>query len=383
MIEPPDYEEVASRLVGQRDPLAYPATDMDLCTIPRRIRTLTHVLPEEDLTKAPMFVRDCIRTYTSDYTVAEYKYRAYSGSMCGRERLSERLEKLQAVPRHHYEVDAEPNVIEEANQQFESQSQPSSGRQSVASMSSSSSCNETLTPRGSWASLDLRSSSSDPLLPDLFERKPAEQLDAINEAKRLENRQSDLLGLYTPYLDEEEAVERRLAAEMPCEVMGHRILVVCHQLKLELDIEPLFASMALYDAKERKKLSENFYFNLNSECTRQMVSGHIPHADLSTLSRSAVFDIHNPTPDIFLVVRVEKVLQGDVNECIEPYIKDDKNREKVRASAQAACTRLGKYRMPLAWSCVSLMNILNGSNSLERDPDKDSIGGSNTNSLGK
>lgn len=99
-------------------------------------------------------------------------------------------------------------------------------------MTSSSSCNDTLTPRGSWASLDLRSSSSDPLLPDLLERRPPEQLDAINEARRMENRQSDLLGLYTPYIDdEEEAVERRLPADMPCEVMGHRILVICHQLK--------------------------------------------------------------------------------------------------------------------------------------------------------
>ncbi|XP_028174739.1 dedicator of cytokinesis protein 6-like [Ostrinia furnacalis] len=156
----------------------------------------------------------------------------YSGSSCGRERQSERLEKLAAGPRHHYEVDADPVAVsteELTSQQFESQ--PSSGRQSVASISSSSSCNETLTPRGSWASLDLRSSSSDPLLPDLFERRPPEQMDAANEAKRLENRQPDLLGLYTPYLDEDEAVERRLAAEMPSEVMGHRILVNCHQLK--------------------------------------------------------------------------------------------------------------------------------------------------------
>ncbi|XP_049870539.1 dedicator of cytokinesis protein 7 isoform X2 [Pectinophora gossypiella] len=381
MIEPPDYEEVCERLVGARDPLAYPQQDLELATVPRRIRTLKHVLPQEDLSKAPMFVRDCIRTYTSDYTVVEYAHRQYSGSVCGRERLGERLDKLHAAPKHHYEVDAEPQLMDELTTQTESQSQPSSGRQSVASMSSSSSCNETLTPRGSWASLDLRSSSSDPLLPDIFERKPPEQLDAINEAKRLENRQADLLGLYTPYLDEEEAVERRLPADMPGEVLGHRILVVCHQLKLELDVEPLFASMALYDAKEKKKISENFYFNLNSECTRQMLSAHIPHADLSTLSRSAVFDIHNPTPDIFLVVRVEKVLQGDVNECVEPYIKDDKNREKVRAGAQAACSRLGKYRMPLAWSCVSLMNILSGSNSLEREHSDTLAPGSNTNSL--
>ncbi|KAG6453982.1 hypothetical protein O3G_MSEX008455 [Manduca sexta] len=338
-------------------------------------------------TKAPMFVRDCLRCYTSDYTVVEYKYRAYSGSSCGRERLAERLEKLQAGPRHQYEIDAEPHSTsteELASQQFESQSQPSSGRQSVASISSSSSCNETLTPRGSWASLDLRSSSSDPLLPDLFERKPQEQIDAINEARRLENRYNDLMGLYTPYLDEDEPVERRLAAEMPCEIMGHRILVVCHQLKLELDVEPLFASMALYDAREKKKLSENFYFNLNSECTRQMLAGHVTHTDISTLSRSAVFDVQNPSPDVFLVVRVEKVLQGDVNECVEPYIRDDKNREKVRACAQAACSRLGRYRMPLAWSAVSLLHILSGSNSLEREHERDALApntNTNTNSL--
>ncbi|KAJ0181570.1 hypothetical protein K1T71_002292 [Dendrolimus kikuchii] len=370
MIEPPDFEEVCDRLMAPRDPLAYPPVDTELLAVPRRIRTLQHVLPDEDLTKAPMFVRECLRCYTSDYTVVECKHRVYSGSACGRERLGERIDKLHSGPRHLYEVDSETHAVsteELASQQFESQ--PSSGRQSVASITSSSSCNETLTPRGSWASLDLRSSSSDPLLPDLFERKPPEQLDAINEARRLENRQADLLGLYTPYLDEEEAVERRLAAEMPCEVMGHRILVVCHQLKLELDVEPLFASMALYDAKEKKKLSENFHFNLNSETTRQMLS--------------AVFDVLNPSPDIFLVVRVEKVLQGDVNECVEPYIKDDKNREKVRAGAQAACARLGKYRMPLAWSAVSLLNILNGSNSLERDSaDKDSLSACpNTNSL--
>ncbi|XP_022112324.2 dedicator of cytokinesis protein 7 [Pieris rapae] len=385
MIEPPDYEDVCDRMMGEGDPLAYPTNDIELVTIPRKIRTLTHVLPDEDYSKAPMFVRDCISCYTSDYTVAEYKYRNYSGSAYGRERLAERLDKLLLAPPQNYEVDAEHSTSMEelASQQLSLQfeSQPSSGRQSVASISSSSSCNETLTPRGSWASLDLRSSSSDPLLPDLFDKKPQEHIDATNEAKRLENRQSDLLGLYAPYLDEEEAVERRLAAEMPCELMGHRILVICHQLKLELDVEPLFASMALYDAKEKRKLSENFYFNLNSECTKQMLSTHIPHADLSTLCRSAVFDILNPSPDVFLVVRVEKVLQGDVNECIEPYIKDDKNREKVRASAQVACSRLGKFRMPLAWSAVSLLNILSGSNSLERDATEKDGTNSHTNSL--
>ncbi|KAG7311828.1 hypothetical protein JYU34_002911 [Plutella xylostella] len=371
MIEPPDWEEVSERLMGENDPLAYPPDDVNLVTVPKKIRTVEHVLPDEDLSKASMFVRDCIRTYTSNYSVVEYAYRCYSGSVIGRERLLERLERVGAAPPQQYEVDMEPQQLQDL--QTESQSQPSSGRQSVASMSSSSSCNETLTPRGSWASLDLRSSSSDPLLPDLFDKKPIEQIDAINEARRMENRQADLMGLYSSYLDDEDAVERRMPAEMPCEVMGHRIMVVCHQLKLELDIEPIFLSMALYDAKEKKKLTENFHFNLNSECTRQMLAAHVPTAALSTLSRSCIFDLLNPSADVFLVIRMEKVLQGDVNECVEPYMKEDKNREKVRASAQAACNRLGKFRMPFAWTAVSLSHIVSGSNSLEREGDKDNV----------
>jgi hypothetical protein len=48
---------------------------------------------------------------------------------------------------------------------------------------------------------------------------------------RLENRQADLLGLYAPFLDEDEAVERRLPADLPSDLPPHRILVLCHHLK--------------------------------------------------------------------------------------------------------------------------------------------------------
>ena len=74
--------------------------------------------------------------------------------------------------------------------------------------------------------------------------------------------------------------------------------------RLELDIEPIFASMALYDAKERKKLSENFYFDMTPEPTKQMLSRHIPYQEISTLSRSCIFGITYPSPDIYLVIKV-------------------------------------------------------------------------------
>ena len=59
--------------------------------------------------------------------------------------------------------------------------------------------------------------------------------------------------------------------------------------------------------------------------------------------------------------QLEKVLQqGDITEVAEPYIKDDKNRDKVRQNAAYFCERLGKYRMPFAWTAIDLMGIING-----------------------
>lgn len=74
-------------------------------------------------------------------------------------------------------------------------------------------------------------------------------------------------------------------------------------------------------------------------------------------------------------------MQGDINECAEPYMKDEKNRDKIKGNAVTCCERLGQYRMPFAWTAIYLMNIVNGVSSLDRDSilEKESSG---TNSLG-
>lgn len=224
-----------------------------------------------------------------------------------------------------------------------------------------SSCTDTLTPRGSWASFDLRSSVNDPLLPGLLDRIPAEAIDQSNDKRRSEERQDSIFTL-TQEIDVEDVIEKRIPAEMPFEHIGHRFLVKCLQLKLELEVEPIFASMAIYDAKERKKISENFYFDMNSESIKRMLTSHVPYSDISTQSRTAIFEVTNPSNDLFLVIRLEKVLQGDIKDSVEPYIKDDKDkyRDKAKSNAADYCERLGKYRMPFAWTGIYLTNIFNG-----------------------
>lgn len=110
----------------------------------------------------------------------------------------------------------------------------SSSRQSVVSLASVSSCGDTLTPRNSWASLDLRHSAGDPLIPEILEHNAPEILDQLNETRRQIDRQ-DTLFAFSPTSDihyevSEAPVEKRLPATAPSEHLGHRVLVKCQQL---------------------------------------------------------------------------------------------------------------------------------------------------------
>uniref|UniRef100_A0A8D0DAI5 Dedicator of cytokinesis 7 n=1 Tax=Sander lucioperca TaxID=283035 RepID=A0A8D0DAI5_SANLU len=228
-----------------------------------------------------------------------------------------------------------------------------------------------------WACsiFDLKNSLPDALLPHLLDRAPNEEIDRHNEEHRKANRHRELFALH-PALDEEEPIERHCVPEVPKEHFGQRLLVKCLSLKFEIEIEPIFASLALYDVKEKKKISENFFFDLNSEQTKGMLRPHIQTAAISTLARSAIFSITYPSQDVFLVIKLEKVLQqGDIGECAEPYMvfkesdaaKNKEKLEKLRGQSEQFCQRLGRYRMPFAWTAIHLMNIVNSAGSLERD----------------
>uniref|UniRef100_H2Y8Y1 DOCKER domain-containing protein n=1 Tax=Ciona savignyi TaxID=51511 RepID=H2Y8Y1_CIOSA len=147
--------------------------------------------------------------------------------------------------------------------------------------------------------------------------------------------------------------------------------------RLEIDIEPIFASIALYDTKKKKKISENFYFDLNSDSTRKMMKLENSLPAVSTLARSAIFSLTHPSHDVFIVIKLEKILQqGDITECAEPYMKDatDKSRDKAKNNAKWFCERLGKYRMPLAWTAIHLMNIVNSATNLRPTDDQTTPG---------
>uniref|UniRef100_A0A8D2Q621 Dedicator of cytokinesis 6 n=1 Tax=Varanus komodoensis TaxID=61221 RepID=A0A8D2Q621_VARKO len=364
VVEPLDFEEyLCSHLPDAepgplRDLVEFPADDLEVIHEPRNCRTLELGVPEDG--KQDAHVRDAVQVYTEDWVIVQRKYQRlstmYNGITAERQR-----DRQKGLSSQVFELD---EVAEERSSQGDLDEKRNS-----ASMDD--------TPRGSWASsiFDLKNSAADFLLRSLLVHTAIEVTDRTNEELRKKNRHSEILALY-PAPDEDEAVERCCIPEVPKEHFGQRILVKCLSLKFEIEIEPIFGSLALYDVKEKKKISENFYFDLNSEHMKGLLRAHSAHPAISTLARSAIFSLTHPSPDVFLVIKLEKVLQqGDISECCEPYmvmketdaLKNKEKLEKLRLAGEQICTRLGRYRMPFAWTAIHLMNIINSTGMLERD----------------
>uniref|UniRef100_A0ABM5FQN4 Dedicator of cytokinesis protein 6 isoform X6 n=1 Tax=Pogona vitticeps TaxID=103695 RepID=A0ABM5FQN4_9SAUR len=365
VVEPVEFEEyLASHLPDAepgplRDLVDFPPDDLEVVHEPRDCRTLEPGVPEDG--KQDARVRDAVQVYTEDWVIVQRKYQKLS-TMYNPITTERQRERQKGQPRQVFELD---EVAEERSNQADSDDL----KRCSASLDD--------TPRGSWASsiFDLKNSAADFLLRSLLVRTAIEETDRTNEELRKKNRHSEILALY-PAPDEDEAVERCGLPEVPKEHFGQRILVKCLSLKFEIEIEPIFGSLALYDVKEKKKISENFYFDLNSEHMKGLLRAHSAHPAISTLARSAIFSLTHPSPDIFLVIKLEKVLQqGDIGECCEPYmvmkeidaLKNKEKLEKLRVAGEQFCTRLGRYRMPFAWTAIHLMNIINSTGLLERD----------------
>nr|XP_046188958.1 dedicator of cytokinesis protein 7-like isoform X2 [Oncorhynchus gorbuscha] len=370
VVEPVDYEEYVSSHAPGAEPgplrqlMEFPPDDLELLLQDRECTTLEPPLPEED-TFDPR-VRDALAVYTDDWLIIQRKYQRYSTTHTPHNSERQR-ERQRGLVKQTFELD-------EAAATDRQDDQDDAKRRSVSLDD---------TPRGSWASsiFDLKNSSPDALLPSVLERTAAEDMDRRNAEARLQGRHSDLLGLFPPP-DEDEAVERCSVPEVPKEHCGQRIMVKCLSLKFEIEIEPIFGTLALYDVKEKKKISEDFHFDLNSDQMKGLLRLHTPNTAISTLARSAIFSITYPSADIFLVIKLEKVLQqGDIGESCEPYMvmkesdssKHKEKLEKLRQQAETSCSRLGRYRMPFAWTAIHLVNIVSSVGGLERsDPDSDS-----------
>ncbi|NXI27333.1 DOCK8 protein, partial [Sterrhoptilus dennistouni] len=333
----------------------FPEDDLDVVFTPKECRTLQPSMPEDGV-ELDSHVKDCVQTYIREWLIVNRKNQGNSDT-CSLKNKGSRKDFHKTLQKQTFASE----TLDSGNATFQvggPQPVPEEGSRSPQACSD----------------LELRSLQPDPRLEQLLRHLSPEEFERLNEEARRTNRHPELLALY-PSVDEEDAVEIRPVPDCPKEHLGNRILVKLQTLKFDIEIEPLFACIALYDIKERKKISENFHCDLNSDSLRGLLRSHTPSIDLSTQARSAIFSVTYPSSDIYLVIKIEKVLQqGEIGDCAEPYMvlkeseagKTKEKIEKLKAQAESFCQRLGKYRMPFAWIPICLANFFNLS-TLERE----------------
>uniref|UniRef100_A0A1A8V8K1 Dedicator of cytokinesis 8 n=1 Tax=Nothobranchius furzeri TaxID=105023 RepID=A0A1A8V8K1_NOTFU len=371
-VEPLDLEEILMSQLTSED-LAlmhelgdFPDDELKVEQVERERRTIRHSVPEDGWELDP-HVRDCVKSYTQPWLIVSRRCQGDGWSM-----YSERTGLHKNLQKQIFESDIQPKTKEKAIRS-----------PSLAGLTEDS--GRTLTS----CDFNLRSLAPDPRVKYALAFSNQEELDRLNQEARQENRPSELFSLYPPP-DEDDAVEIRPIPDCPKEHTGERILMRCQAIKFEIDIEPIFATLALYDLKEKKKISENFYCDLNPEQFKNFLKNHTPNVDPSTLARSGIFSVTYPSPDIYLVIKIEKVLQqGEISDCADPYItmresdsaKNKDKLEKLRTQAEAFCQRLGRYRMPFAWATVNVMEVISTA-TIDRDvTDSDSARGGKSSSI--
>ncbi|XP_055868577.1 dedicator of cytokinesis protein 9-like isoform X6 [Biomphalaria glabrata] len=215
-------------------------------------------------------------------------------------------------------------------------------------------------------------------------------------AKARQEARQNLFGIYPDMrrnvFDEDIPDEEETVVDVFPQQYADKFLIRLEELKFHLQLnladegkgnkkcnpEPFFLTFALYDAREGKKISEDFHLDPNEPEIRGMIPTELfaPPDRLSQAgkepmspdgnsfrsewvaqpSRQGIFSIVRRHQDIYLVARIEKVLQGPINQCLEPYLKgsDPKTAVKQYRQMRQFCSHIGHYRMPFAWSAIAL-----------------------------
>ncbi|XP_042336149.1 dedicator of cytokinesis protein 11 isoform X2 [Sceloporus undulatus] len=503
VIEPLDYENVISQRKAQiysdplRDLLMFPMEDASVSVIHRQRRTVQSSVPEDALKKAQsLFVQECIKSYSSDWNVVNYKYEDYSGD-------------FRMLPCKSFRPDKIPSHVFEIDEDFEKDEDSSSlcsqkggvikqGWLYKANVNSTITVSMKVFKRRYFYLTQLPDGSY--ILNSYKDEKTSKEskgcifldscIDVVQCPKMRRNAfELKMLDKYSHYLaaesepemeewlgtlrkiiqinteslvqEKKEAVEalpddetvsqgksenilESLERSMHPELMKYgreteqlnklsrndgrqnlfsfdpevqrldfsgiepdvkpfeekcsqRFLVNCHTLTFNLvaqlndqtkdlptNVEPFFLSLALFDLKSCCKISADFHVDLNPSPVREMLpdfSAQEPGGNslnnhfLDRITEShlryvkqGVFSVTNPHPEIFLIARVEKVLQGSITHCVEPYIKNSdpvKTAQKVHKLAKVVCSRLGQYRMPFAWAARPVFKDCQGTLDLD------------------
>eukprot|EP01114_Cavostelium_apophysatum_P014035 TRINITY_DN3531_c0_g1_i2.p1 TRINITY_DN3531_c0_g1~~TRINITY_DN3531_c0_g1_i2.p1 ORF type:complete len:2047 (-),score=557.52 TRINITY_DN3531_c0_g1_i2:8-6148(-) len=140
-----------------------------------------------------------------------------------------------------------------------------------------------------------------------------------------------------------------------------RYVIECKELVFGLgEVEPLFCSIFIFDAKKKRRASETFHFSLNGNATLNIAGTSLDQINPVHKAKEALVTLSECTPQMYIVVAVEKVLQGNIDSVLENYVKfhmlRSKEKAKIEEQIKFCASTLMDYRQLLAFGVVELFD---------------------------
>ena len=124
-------------------------------------------------------------------------------------------------------------------------------------------------------------------------------------------------------------------------------------------LEPLFLSVAAFDAKRGLRLTESVHLSVNPPEIAMMLGEQGAHTAPELKATKALFPLESLSPDVYLVFVLEKTLRAaSVDETMDELYRHSQLKPRQQARLEddyhMSAARLASYRQPLAWAARSL-----------------------------
>ncbi|KAI6186152.1 putative Dock-9 [Aphelenchoides besseyi] len=352
-VNPVDVEEILSSRPVKRIEIKlangelqrvndYNEKDTTIQNVPREIPFYSIKDVNLEINKIEPHVYDLIHWYKRDYVTQQRNYVQFSTADALEKLACKRAQLALCCEKQIFETDPDADLH---NQRSVSQIEETSDTKDTNSQEIFDSTKSSAT------------AYADPVILSTISQNWSTLFDNDELIKDIRTNRKYLVSLF---VDEQkiETSEFRSNVEIPRVLPSEFLRVRIQNLELEPKFEPVFASFAFYDLNTKRRISENFHFDFNSREILGLIRSHLGVDGHIYKIRTGLFNLENIEPNVFLVFRLEKILQAsDISEAVDAYISKDKPKDKLTQNAREFCDRLGAYRMAIGWNFVDLQSL--------------------------
>jgi hypothetical protein len=197
-----------------------------------------------------------------------------------------------------------------------------------------------------------------------------EDLLTLNEQTVLKSRlerERSIKGVFevlNPSLASTEPTETRTEGRPITREYGTRVLLSMQSVHIGVGCEEaFFFSAAFYDFEKRLRLTEDFHFDFNetNDLIHTLLSAQQPNQDAESKAKRGLFNLSYTSSNVHLVVRVNGLLRGAIDEVLDPYTPGNqlsaKEKQKLIDQGRTATSIMYKYQQAYAWTAVRLKTI--------------------------